>query len=134
MSKIQNISINVKKSWQFWKSFDNLDKSWQSRLISTISIKIWMQPSLDWKILILKISTEKKKSWSWPSRKSWHFKKVSLDRKDILNLDLDWSRLSRPPTLYFLAFKTFDLVPKLVLTTFELLPKNFANASLKLSI
>ncbi len=40
-----------------------------------------------------------KKSWSQPSRKSRQFKKVSLDTKDILDLDLDWSRLSRPPTL-----------------------------------
>jgi hypothetical protein len=31
------------------------------------------------------------------SRKSLHFKNVSLDAKDVL--DLDWSRLSRPPCL-----------------------------------
>ncbi len=71
MSKIQNILISVKKSQQFWKSLDNLDKSRQSRLILTISIKISMQPSLDWKILILKILTEKKK--------------VDLDRRENLN-------------------------------------------------
>jgi hypothetical protein len=94
MSKILNISINVEKSWQFWKSLDNLDKSQQSRLILTILIKISIQPSLDWKISILKISTVKKKSWSQ------HFKKV---RKDNLDLDLDWSWLSRPPTLNIMS-------------------------------
>jgi len=57
-----------------------LDKSWQSRQKSRR----------------FKVSTEKKKSWSWPSRKSWLFKKVSLDTKDVLDLDLDWSR---PPCL-----------------------------------
>ncbi len=31
---------------------------------------------------------------------SRHFKKVSLDAKDVLDLDLDWSRLSRPPWLF----------------------------------
>jgi hypothetical protein len=66
--------------------------------ISTILTKISTSQSLNWKISILKISTEKKKSWSRPSRKSWQFKKVSLDPKDVL--DLDWSRLSRPPRLY----------------------------------
>ena len=38
-----------------------LDKSWQSRRVSTISTKISTRQSLDWKISILKISTEKKK-------------------------------------------------------------------------
>jgi hypothetical protein len=28
-------------------------------------------------------------------RKSWHLQKVSLDARDVLNLDLNWSRLSR---------------------------------------
>ena len=57
-----------------WKSLDyveksqkfsiNLDKSWKSRFVLTISIslddldKISTQPSLDWKVSILKISTE----------------------------------------------------------------------------
>ncbi len=43
-----------------------LDKSQKSRQISiilTVSMKILTQPSLDWKVSILKIST-KKKSWS----------------------------------------------------------------------
>jgi hypothetical protein len=70
------------------KSWLRLDKSWR---VLTISTKISMRQSLDWKVSILKILTEKKKSW--------HFKKVGLDTKDILNLDLDWSRLSRPPVL-----------------------------------
>jgi hypothetical protein len=35
----------------------------------------------------------------WLSRKSRHFKTVSLDAKDILDLKLNWSRLSRPPCL-----------------------------------
>jgi hypothetical protein len=41
-------------------------------------------------------------SRSRQSRKSRHFKKVSLNAKDVLDLDLDldWSRLSRPPCLF----------------------------------
>ncbi len=95
------------------KSRLRLDKSQKSRQkswrVSTILTKISTRQSLDWKISILKISTEKKKSWSRPSRKSRQFKKVSLDTKDVLDLDLDWSRLSRPPTLVlsFLVFKSF---------------------------
>ena len=48
-------------------------------------MKISTQPSLDWKVSILKISTKKKKA--------------GLYTKDSLILDLDWSRLSRPPGL-----------------------------------
>ncbi len=48
----------------------------------------------------LSISTFQKPT-SRLSRKSRYFKKVSLDAKDVLDLDLDWSRLSRPPELLF---------------------------------
>ena len=75
------------------KSHGYLNLSRWSRLVSTISIKISMQPSLDWKVSILIISTEQKKKFG----KSWHLKKVGLDTKDNLDFNLDWSRLSRPP-------------------------------------
>jgi hypothetical protein len=102
------IGFKMGKKWGkfnfFSKSLDvNLDYlkkswlSWWSRLVSTISIKILMQPSLNWKVAISKILTKKKKIQSWPSRKSWNLKKVGLNTKDIL--DVDWSRLSRPPGL-----------------------------------
>jgi len=79
MSKIQNISIKTKKVSIYldkvsiyldkisiylkkisitFKYLENLDLSWKSRFILTISIKISTQPSLDWKVSILKISTE----------------------------------------------------------------------------
>ena len=75
MSKIQNISIETKKVSIYldkisiylekisisFKYLENLDLSRKSRFISTIStisIKISTQPSLDWKVSILKISTE----------------------------------------------------------------------------
>ncbi len=35
-------------------------------------------------------------------RKSRRFSKVGLDTKDILDLNLDWSQLSRPPGLVFI--------------------------------
>jgi hypothetical protein len=44
------------------------------------------------------------KSWSQHDGHSWRFSKVSLDMKDVLDLDLDWSRLLRPPTLFPLHF------------------------------
>jgi hypothetical protein len=87
------------------KSRLHLDKSRQSWRVSTISTKISTRQSLNWKVTILKILTKKKKSWSRPSRKSRHFKKVGLDTKDVLDLDLDWSRLSRPPGLFFILWK-----------------------------
>ncbi len=71
-----------------------LDKSQLSRRVSSILTEILTSQSLDWKVSILKILTEKKKVWSWLSRKSRHLKKVDLDTKD-----LDWSWLSRPPGL-----------------------------------
>ncbi len=43
------------------KNHGYLDWCWWSWLVSTISIKILTQPSLDWKVWILKISIEKKK-------------------------------------------------------------------------
>ncbi len=72
MSKIQNISIETKKVSIYYnkisiylekmsitfKYLEYLDLSWKSRFVSTISIKILTQPSLDWKVSILKISTE----------------------------------------------------------------------------
>jgi hypothetical protein len=51
------------------KNHGYLDLSRWSRLVSTISIKISMQPSLDWKVSKLKILTEKKKFQSrWPTK------------------------------------------------------------------
>ena len=65
-------------------SLDDLDKNLDTA-------NSWLK-SLDFKNL-----NREKKIWSWPSRKSWHLKKVGLNAKDILNLD--WSRLSRTPGL-----------------------------------
>jgi hypothetical protein len=55
-------------SWSTSKSLDNveimsryLDKSRQSQFVSTISINISTKINLNWKVSILKISTEKKK-------------------------------------------------------------------------
>jgi hypothetical protein len=75
------------------KNHGFLDLSRWSWLVSTISIKILTKINFDWKILILKILTMKKKKLI-SNLKAWHFKKVGLDTKDIL--DLDWSWLSRP--------------------------------------
>jgi hypothetical protein len=82
MSKIQNISIETKKVSIYLDKIStksrlptniskNLDLSWQSRFVSTISINISTKINLNQKISILKISTEKKK--------------VDLDMMDILN-------------------------------------------------
>jgi hypothetical protein len=49
--------------------------------------------SLDFK------NIDNKKSWSRHDGHSRRFSKASLDTKDVLDLDLDWSRLSRPPCL-----------------------------------
>jgi len=51
----------VEKSWKFLINLESLDKSRQSRFVSTIWINISTKINLDQKILILKISTEKKK-------------------------------------------------------------------------
>ncbi len=56
--KASTMSRFLDKSWQC------LNKSWQSRHVSTISTKILTRQSLDWKISILKIWTKIKKSWS----------------------------------------------------------------------
>ncbi len=96
------------------KGFDNVEISWQistesrqSWRVSTISKKILTRQSLDWKVSILKILTEKKKSWSWHDGHSGRFSKVSLDVKDVL--DLDWSQLSRPPGLAIMWINTLNL-------------------------
>ena len=74
----------------------------------TVSIQISTQPSLDenldaaksrLKSLDFENLDQEKKIWSRVSRKSLHFKKVGLDTKDSLDLNLDWSRLLRPPGL-----------------------------------
>jgi hypothetical protein len=95
---------NLDASRQILTISTRLDKSLQSRRVSTILTKISTRQSLDWKISILKISTEKKKKLISTVEKSWQFKKVSLDTKDVLDLDLDWSRLSRPPGLLSISF------------------------------
>jgi len=99
LDKSRKVSTNLEKSQQISKSLDKSQKSWQSRFVLTISINNSTKINLDWKISILKILTEKKKSWSRRDRKSRHLKNVSLNTKDVLDLDLDWSRLSRPPRL-----------------------------------
>jgi hypothetical protein len=75
---------NVEISQQISKSLDKSRKSWQSRFILTVSMKILTQLNLDWKVSTLKILAEKKnnfvstvrimltsfKSWSWQIEKS----------------------------------------------------------------
>ena len=86
----------------------NLDLSWKSRLVSTISIKISTHLYLDWKVSILKISTEIKwKLISIVEKISTSFKNWS--RRKGRSRSRSRSRLvstSRPPTLIqmFLPF------------------------------
>ncbi len=47
------------------KKHGYLDLSRWSQLVLTILIKISTQPSLDWKVSILKVSTKEKIFWSW---------------------------------------------------------------------
>ncbi len=86
-------------------NLDNLDTSWQ---ISTISTHLDNLDNLDknldksksrLKSLDFKNLDQEKKIWSGLSQKSQHFKKVVLDTKDNLDLNLDWSWLLRPPGL-----------------------------------
>jgi hypothetical protein len=97
MSKIQNILIETKKVSIYldkisiylkkisitFKYLKNLNLSQKSPFVLTILIKISTNINLDWKILILKISTEKKK-------------KVSLNRQE--NLDTKKKLVSTPRT------------------------------------
>ncbi len=59
--KCRDILINVEKSWQFSKSLHNLYKSRLSWFIQVILMQISTWQSLNWKVSILKISTETKK-------------------------------------------------------------------------
>ncbi len=61
LTNLDSISTNLDKSQQISTNLDNLDKSRQSRCVSTISTKILTRQSLNWKVSILKISTENKK-------------------------------------------------------------------------
>jgi hypothetical protein len=102
----------VEKSWKFSINLDSLDKSRQSRFVSTISINISTKINLD----------REKKNWSRHDGYSRRFSKVSLDTKDDLNLD--WSRLSRPPRL----IKMFDQVNKFWNSISRLFSKNIEEA------
>ncbi len=107
---LDKILIYLEKILITFKYLKNLDLSQKSQLvstisvkISTISIKILTHLNLDWKVSISKISTEiKKKLISTVNMKDNldRFQKKSLDTMDVL--DLDWSRLSRPPGLILL--------------------------------
>ncbi len=88
--------IYLKKSLKCQDFSINLAASRQSWCVLTILTKILTLQSLDWKVSILKISTETKKSLSQQSRKSQQVLKVCLDRWRNLDLDLDWSRLLSP--------------------------------------
>ena len=102
------------RPWQCWDFSTNLENLDASQQISTISTRLnKLDKNLDasksrLKNLDFKNLDREKKSWSRPSRKSRQFKKVSLDTKDVLDLDLDWSRLSRPPGLILWAGRTND--------------------------
>ncbi len=85
-----------------------LDKSRQSRFVSTISINISTKINLDRKISILKISTEKKEVDLHMMDILDGFQKLVSTRRD-LDLDLNWSRLSRPPRLNVLLIKRLTI-------------------------
>ncbi len=88
----RQISLRLDKSWKSSLRLNNLDtsrQSWQKSRRVQVSTE---------KVSILKISSKKKKMRSRLSRKSQHLKKVSLDVKDVLDLDRSW--LSRPPGLF----------------------------------
>jgi hypothetical protein len=65
-------------------------------------VKLGVSICLDVISIEISISTPKKYQ-SHRSRKSRRFSKVSLDR-DKIKVDLDWSRLSRPPRLEIWIF------------------------------
>jgi hypothetical protein len=92
ISTVEKISTGFWNwSWQFKNDIStNLDNFYA---IKSQFISIFIFVSIE--SLNLDIS----KSWSRPSRKSRQVLKTGLDTKDVL--DLDWSRLSRPPTLTF---------------------------------
>ncbi len=93
-----------------------LDKSQQSQCVSTILT--WQ--SHDWKVSILKISNEIKIFWSQHEGQSRQVEKVGLDTKDNLDLKLDYSRLSRPPSLLFIVSQS-SLTPRGQLGTLHIL-------------
>ncbi len=122
MVSIETLNLDTSKSWSWQFKNDistNLDNFYaiKSRFVS-IFIFVSIE-SLD-----LDIS----KSWSRPSRKSRQVLKTGLDAKDVL--DLDWSRLSRPPTLsLFLQLNPNTMRPK---TNLEKSSLSFSNLCLDL--
>ncbi len=88
------IIFRLKRPRQCRDFSTNLDKSRKSRRVLTNldNLNASRQSRQ-------KSRPRKKKSWSWHDGHSRRFSKVSLDTKDILDLDLHWSRPSRPPTL-----------------------------------
>ncbi len=89
-------------------NLDNLDKSRQISTISTRLDKNLDASKSQLKSLDFKNLDREKKSWSRHDGHSRRFSKVSLDTMDVLDLDLDWSRTSRPPGLpKFVDWKSF---------------------------
>ena len=90
--------------------WDSWSQQWQKVSLNILTLKkslSWRLRYLDWdsKVSILKILAKTKKNLSRQLRTSWQVSNVYLDRSRSLGLDLDWSQLSRPPSLLFCTFK-----------------------------
>jgi hypothetical protein len=94
----RDLDLDVKKkSVSTVEIFSTSFKNWSRRPKVLIFVEISIEIS---------ISTPKK-SQSRPSRKSRQVLKTGLDAMDVL--DLDWSRLSRPPSLILIFFSFYLL-------------------------
>jgi hypothetical protein len=89
---LMDILDGFQKLVSTWRTFSTAQKTKsQHGLCPKISIFV--------KISIETLDLDTFKSWSQRDGQSRRFSKVSLDTKDVLDLDLDWSRPSRPPSL-----------------------------------
>jgi len=95
----------LNKSQKCWDFLTNLTATQQISLCLN-NLDKNLDVSKSWlKSLNMKNLDQVKKSSSQQLRKSWQFLKARLDRLRNLNLDLDWSWLSRPPSLVFSPLK-----------------------------
>ncbi len=95
----QDFSTNLNVFWQISTILMRLNNLYKNLDASKSQLK-----SLDFKNLDL----EKKNFWSWHDGIIPTLKKVDVNTKDNLDLDLDWSRLSRQPGLkisYYIIYK-----------------------------
>ncbi len=122
------VDVRKRKSHLIWREL------FLNYFFFELNLSLGVSIGLDMVSIEISISTPKK-SQSRPSRKSRRFSKVSLDTKDVLFPDLDWSRRPKVSIFVKVSIEISISTPKKVnLDGFQKLVSTRRTFSISISI